>query len=407
MKALKTLLITTLFAALSSVPALSQSFDANRMDRDLKIMESILGELFKTQVQSSNRLAPRVRALESTYFTWNSSSRIKGTFVPDFGAIFMIPNQSQNRIVIQRVKNDTSNVTFQYSAGENNKDRSIDKESVVARISEFLQNYASTIGQLKEEDRVLVIYGAQDTDNRRSIAYTLNNFVTGADDRDEEVEPKEPLPVITVSATKKDLDNYRSGALSSEAFKKQLQVSASEKTEKLDLKVLGNIFKTGLGEGDGEQFHLINNSSLSYLYLDNFGALYTLDLHRGHGLSGIRSIGFTTTNNSGDEEVEEQRIEIQKLRGELAEKQKKTTETLKAEYQKLVQRTKEFIIDYGRTLSSLKPDQFLLVSLNITDAVEGIPQRVDFQIKKSTLANMDRGSLSREDAIKAVTMTEY
>lgn len=408
MKTMKTVLLSALMAVLFCVPAISQTFDANRMDRDLKIMESILGEIFKTQIHSANSTAPSVRGNEFTYFSGRSSSRIKGTYVPEYGAIFMIPKQSLNRVILRSQEGKESTVLFQYRTGEENEDLSIDQESVISRISEFLQDYASTIGQLKDEEQVLVIYGAQNAESYGYASFSLNTMTTRSEKNTRETA--EPLPVISVSASKKDLNAYRNGSLSSDAFNKKLKISTSDDSEKLDLKVLGNIFKTALGEGEGDQYHLITPSSLSFLFLENFGAMYTLDLHRGHGLTGLRTNVFRVQETIGarDENQEEERVvELEKLKDELADQQKKTEETLKKEYQKLIQRTREFIVDYGRTLKSLSPDQYLLVSLNITDPAGEIPQRVNFQIKKSTLDKMDSGSLSREEAMKAVTMTEY
>jgi hypothetical protein len=109
-------------------------------------------------------------------------------------------------------------------------------------------------------------------------------------------------------------------------------------------------------------------------------------------------------NNSLSEEKEK---EVQDLKVKLEKREQKLNETLEQEYDALVAKTKEFIIDYGRTLSSLKDDQYLLVSLNINESSDIIPGRVDFQVKKSTFNQLDKGQISREAALNAVTLTEY
>ena len=233
----------------------------------------------------------------------------------------------------------------------------------------------------------------------RVSVYNLRGAVVDAlgGNSDEEDQNK-PLPAISVSAKKSDLDSYRAGRLNADAFQNRLSVSTSQDKERLDLKVLGNIFGTALGEGDGNEFHLINSNSLSYMYLENFGALYSLNLHRGHGFGTVSARLFPTNYN------EQTQAEV---KVKLEERERKLSETLEEEFDAMVARTKEFIIDYGRTLSSLKDDQYLMVSLNISESSDVVPDRVDFQVKKSVFDQLDKGQISREAALNAVTLTEY
>ena len=391
MKTRKRILATGLMALLLTSLTFGQDFDANRMNRDIKIMENILGEMFKTQFTSKEGTI-EVRSNNYVFFGGNSSGNVKGTYIPGYGVIFMIPSTSNRYSVISR-GNAERQIVFQYSSDESNSDRTIDEESVKNRISEFLQDYASTIGQLKDDESILVIYGSANSSGNRVAVYNVRG------DEDEKDRP-DPLPVISVSAKKSDLDAYRGGQLNAEVFRNRLSISTSEDKERLDLKVLGNIFGTALGEGDENQYHLINSNSLSYMYLDNFGALYSLDLHRGHGLGGLFGSNVFELRLNRDEGVEE-------IAAEARESEKKLAETLQKEYEALIAKTKEFIVDYGRTLSSLKDDQYLLVSLNINDSSDIVPERVDFQVKKSIFNQLDRGQISREAALNAVTLTEY
>ncbi len=379
------LMLTTLTSA--------QDFDANRMNRDIKIMENILGELFKTQIVSDAGNA-KIRSNNYVFFG-GSSANIKGTYIPDFGVIFMIPSSTGRSIVVSREGSGSANVVFQYSSDNDQSDKAVDEESVVKRITEFMQDYASTMGQLSPDENVLVIYGSTNSSNSRYATFSLKAI------NDDEKEPAKTLPVISVSAKKSDLDAYRSGRLNADAFQNRLSVSKSEDSEKLDMKVLGNIFRTALEDGDGKQFHLISSNSLSYLYLDNFGALYSMNIHRGHNLGSFR-FGSISGNLSAEREKE-----LVELKEDLREREQKLNETLEKEYETLISKTKEFIIDYGRTLSSLKNNQHLLVSLNIADASDTIPERVTLQVQKSVFDRLDRGQISREAALNAVTVTEY
>jgi hypothetical protein len=397
MKTMKRILTTGLMALMLTTLSFAQDFDTNRMNRDIKIMENILGEMFKTQLITSEGSRSlngtgtvTINSSNYAFFGGNSSGNVKGTYIPGYGVIFMIPSTSNRFIVRGSNSSSSQQVVFQYSSDDENADRDIDEESVKARIGEFLQDYASTIGQLKSDESILVIYGSTNSNSNVSV-FNLRG------DRQDDDRP-EPLPVISVSAKKSDLDSYRAGQLNADAFQNRLSVSTSQDKERLDLKVLGNIFGTALGEGDGNEFHLVNSNSLSYMYLENFGALYSLNLHRGHGLGSVTARLFPTNYN------EQTQADV---RVKLEEREKELSKTLEKEFEAVIYRTKEFIIDYGRTLSSLKDDQFLMVSLNISESSDVVPDRVDFQVKKSVFNQLDRGQISREEALNAVTLTEY
>ncbi|HBX66588.1 MAG TPA: hypothetical protein DEG32_10690, partial [Balneolaceae bacterium] len=112
----------------------AQDFDTNRMNRDIKIMENILGEMFKTQLVTtagSKNTGGTVTIGESSYafFGGNSSGNVKGTYIPGYGVIFMIPSTSNRFIVRGSNSNSNQQVVFQYSSDDKNSDRKIDEES--------------------------------------------------------------------------------------------------------------------------------------------------------------------------------------------------------------------------------------------------------------------------------------
>lgn len=404
MNPIKHTLITGLMSLFLSSILWAQSFDANRMNRDIRIMENILAEMFKTQIKTPQESSVSTTSRSFIYLNTSSSGSVQGTYVPEYGTIFMIPKKNSRNIVIRRNSGEEASVVFQYKGNKGEADRAIDRESVIDRITEFLQDYASTIGQLKGEEKVMVIYGTNQESN------SLYRVFRYSDDNEEASKEKE-LPIISVSVKAKDLQDYRSGKINEKTLKDRMAISESEDKERLDLKVMGNIFKTALTEDEDQQYHLINSQSLSYLYLDNFGALYNLNLHRGHDLGSMRS-GFFRVQELSDASPKEStskqaEIKIKEIKSNLEKEQEELTETLKKEYEKLLDRTKEFLVDYGRTLNSLANDQHLLVTMNINESIDSIPERVDFQLQKSVLSELDQGKISRTDAMNAVTITEY
>ncbi len=391
MKRIQQILPALLIILLTSSVALAQSFDANRMNRDIKIMENILGEMFKTYSENSSS-----RAVFIGDFT-GGSRNVRGTYLPGYGIIFNVQTSSSFVYTNSSSENESNSNSFyySYSTGSSSDDNvKVDEESVKDRITEFLKDYASTIGQLKPTENVMVIYGSNSRHSFPALVYTSSN---GKVDRKE----REKLPVISGSVTKKDLDDYRSGKINESAFASKVQTASTTDKEYLDLKVMSNIFETALKEQGDESFRLSGN--VNYLMLDNFGAIFNLDAsyrtnNRLFGrVSGITVTGtYIRTDSRDSPDAKEQ-----------DEKEAEFLANVNDAYAQLKSNIKEYLVDYGRTVSSVKPDQYILTTVNVRGRYKDIPERIDFQLKKSVLDQLDRGQISREKALEQVVVTEY
>ena len=207
MKRIQKIVPTLLIILLTTPLAWAQSFDANRMNRDIKIMENILGEMFKPYSGNSSS-----RAVYIADFA-GGSRNVRGTYLPGYGIIFNVQTSS-SFVLSQSSDGEGSSNSFYYSystSSSDDDDVKVDEKSVKDRITEFLKDYASTIGQLKPTENVMVIYGSNSRHSFPSLVYTSSN---GKIDRKE----TEKLPVISGSVTKKDLDDYRSGKINESAF---------------------------------------------------------------------------------------------------------------------------------------------------------------------------------------------
>ncbi|OAN61193.1 hypothetical protein A8B79_06925 [Balneola sp. EhC07] len=392
MKRIQQILPALLIILLTSSLGWAQNFDANRMNRDIKIMENILGEMFKTY--SGNTSSERVFISGLS----DGSRNVRGTHLPGYGIIFNVQTSSSFVYTSSSSDNESSSNSFYYSystGSSSDDDVKVDEESVKDRITEFLKDYASTIGQLKPTENVMVIYGSNSRHSFPALVYTSSN---GKIDRRE----REKLPVISGSVTKKDLDDYRSGKINESAFANKVQTASTTDKEYLDLKVMSNIFETALKEQGDESFRLSGN--VNYLMLDNFGAIFNLDAsyrtnNRLFGnVTGITVTGAYIRSSSRDapdakEDLEKEEIEYLRK--------------VASAYNNLKTNIKEYLVDYGRTVSSVKPDQYILTTVNIRGRYKDTPERIDFQLKKSVLDQLDRGQISREKALEQVVVTEY
>ena len=390
MKRIQKIVPTLLIILLTTPLAWAQSFDANRMNRDIKIMENILGEMFKTYSGNSSS-----RAVYIADFA-GGSRNVRGTYLPGYGIIFNVQTSS-SFVLSQSSDGQGSSNSFYYSYSTNSNsddDVKVDEESVKNRITEFLKDYASTIGQLKSTENVMVIYGSNSRNSFPALVYTSSN---GKVDRKE----TEKLPVISGSVAKKDLDDYRSGKINESAFASKVKTASTKDKEYLDLKVMGNIFETALRDQEEESFRLSGN--VNYLMLDNFGAIFNIDASyrtddRFFGrVTGISVTGAYIRTDSRDAPDAK----------EAEEKEAEFTAKVNEAYSQPKSNIKEYLVDYGRTVNSVKPDQYILTTVNVRGRYKDIPERIDFQLKKSVLDQLDKGSITREEALKQVVVTEY
>ncbi|MFY0684729.1 MAG: hypothetical protein JXR20_09260 [Balneola sp.] len=378
-----------LIILLTSPLALAQNFDANRMNRDIKIMENILGEMFKTY----NKNNQNSRATFS-FGNINGSDNVRGTYLPGFGIIFNVKH-STGLVIMESASNSSSMQSFYYSSESSSEgDPEVNKENIQDRIIEFLKDYASTIGQLKPNENVMVIYGSKPSHSFPALVVRSTN------DKTEVQEKREKLPVISGSVAKKDLDDYRSGKINASNFENKVKTASTTDKEYLDLKVMSNIFETALRDQDEESFRLSGN--VNYLLLDNFGAIFNMDAsfsssnrffdtYSGFTISG--SYVATQSRQANEEAIKKEETE------HLAK--------VNDAYKKIKTNLKEYLVDYGRTVSSVTSDQYILTTVNIRGRYTDIPERIDVQLKKSVLDQLDKGSITREKALEQVVITEY
>ncbi|HET6528069.1 MAG TPA: hypothetical protein VFG39_04900, partial [Balneolaceae bacterium] len=223
------------------------------------------------------------------------------------------------------------------------------------------------------------------------------------------------------TAQKSDLQAFRSGDISKETFNERLKVSktAADDEGPVDLKVMASIFETAFEDAE-KSFQV--NGSVNYLYLDNFGALFSFEA----GYAETSGWNFANIRIN----VEKIRIELEEAREELEhvlsddhedstgsvqtndskkfeeKRAQHKKEVLKA-YEQFKQRIKQYLVDYGRTLSSVGENQQILVSVNLDSSVNDIPERIDLRLQKSVLEEMDNGELSREEAMSEIEIREY
>lgn len=401
MKYLYRIICLLLFSSLFWVSqGLAQNgVDTNRMNRDIRIMENILHEMFKTRPQA---MGNSVALAAGEYTFTRGTGGTRGTYLPGYGVVFTIKFANiPHTISVGKNGDQYFNYHFVYGS-EEDADTEINEESVVSRIKEFLRDYGSTIGQLKRDDKVMVIFGANRSPGNLS-------FLSLHGERSE----KDSIPVISAVASKNDMEAYRSGRLSESEFDERVSVAkTTADNHQLDMRVMANIFETAFKETDEKGYRI--TGSVNHIKLDNFGALFFFDASYFSENTIFRLKSAPKVEIWQDDEARRS-VAIAREMKEITEQQmrkrekegREQSEEMKTAYETFKNKLKDFMVDYGRTLRSVKSNQYVMVSVSLSGLSENMPGRIDLQVKKSALEAMEKGTMSREEALDQVVVREY
>jgi hypothetical protein len=249
-------------------------------------MERALEELFR--IENQQRFSVNLPGF--TIGGGTGIENIKGHYFKGYGVIFSIPDVTNTTygFINWSDSDDQDHPEMVFSNEINDTGISINEESILSRITEFLVNYAPSIRLLDHRDRVTVVYGSEIFNKNRfrfsSKRIDINSrensrvSIYGTRERDQPDKPE--IPVISMSITKDDLDAYRSGNLTSSEFRLRItsDVVQPDDQNRSDLNIFANILETELRETQNELFRL--NSKPAYLFLQNFGVIYHIDLSR-------------------------------------------------------------------------------------------------------------------------------
>ncbi len=377
------LAVTTAFAQINE----------ERMVKDLKIAENVL----KTMLSDQNQ--PKQSSV------WGMlGAGVKANYIEDFGVIFTITGRgglgesvtitgSTGKALIAGEEyvfsyggvpeNSQSEAKIIIAEGEEENEvtyedlKSMMFDEKIEIIIDFLANYASLIGQLKADDKILI------TDSPASPgAWTGTNslrLVTG-------YGPGSANGSFTVEVTGELISSYKSGKINLDQFKEKAVIKILEEEPKVrDLELFGSMLSR-IYQADLSDTYYTNTRNTPYSRIDGLGAIYTMKVYSSLNQNGIFSI--TTINK--EVSSEEERNEI-----------------VKEMYPDFVQSLKENIVDYGRTITSLKDDEMLFIKVTLTSCADcGIPREVELSVKAETLQQFNNGRLSREKALDQIKVTE-
>lgn len=371
-----------------------------RMEQDIEVAENILATLFK---QESGRRG---------FFP----VEVKGHYVPGYGVTFRLPvGDGMNRFImgdfggVEGVAPAVVNVSpngysYSYSRTEEelrdgedrkriqekdqlrNKTTRGDKRVRVSddSLSEvaykrfmdvaknFLADYGDVISGLKADERIMITNRSENFDSDFEVMW----FKSGRDTKRR---------IMSVEAKRSDVEQLKQGKVSRNDFMSRLKIVNTETADALDpdLEVLGSMFRRLYSEDLSKTYYV--QGGLNYERLKDFGVMYYMKVYSS--LEEDNDRFFMPTVSMRDMSQTERDDKVKEM------------------YPRFENELKENIVEYGRTLRSLKDEELLVFNVRLTKCVKcGIPASLEVSIKGGALKDYSSGKASKEATLAKLTV---
>lgn len=381
------------------IEAGARAFNAELMDRDLRIMEGVLKEILGN-------------GSDDVPVVWGGSGTdVRGTHYDGYGVFFLAEGGGPHRVRVH-VSADEHDVNVEEEVVETERGRTdtlttddlVDQQK--DRVAEFLSLYAGAIRQLKPDDRITIRIRPGKTgpvfmrghpsgarvhvspgnvdvttlkghlDSLRSnlkhlkvrVEKEVNRNVTAALPRGPINVGSAALPGLVATVTKRDVDAHQG----TDALKRRIKfetLPVGEATSR-DIEIFAGILKSALS---GPGHPMFDVSRPSGFYQTGVGAVFFVSHDAGRFVWKSGRFDF----NAQDEDED-------------------SVDALKASLL-------EVVGDYGRTLRKLKDGEHIVVNVKLPRG-RGASGLV-LKAKIDDVRDYDRGKLTLEQLGRKVTWT--
>lgn len=402
--------LTCLFLSFISVQAQNEA-----LEREMRVAESILGELF-TEVPE-----PPIP------FLFARNGHVSSEYLPSYGVHLSVgENLSSGKIRVSGSVRIERNQSIEDETVESHSTR----EAIEEKVMEYITQYASTMQSLPEDEVLRISYGL-----KRSFDGSIA-VITGLQ------EYTHSVPKLSFVVKSEDLKLHREGRVSDRQLRDRVEKQdLSEYGDVRDLNIFASVLETSINSTDTE--HLRVTRKPTYEYLPGFGANFyvTMSGRSSFNFSGLFEmareidsldfdnidinidLGNITTENSGAgsfrfrmpdstrfefnmdslafdseefrnriAEVRERSEELRKrgeeVRSEIEIQMKQQqSEDLSEDVEKIKEAILDTIQDYGSTLRTLNNDEMLLITIDWRGRNESLPGQTKIRISKQDLLN--------------------
>lgn len=369
-------ILTLIFIATLAITTTAQSFDEERMHRDLEVAEKALG----TTITPSSDDFP----------IWHVGDKdIEADYVKGYGVVFKVNSNSLARVKIfdkAKVKSKNGNQEVVVTKADIDKD---EKKKFIENCKTFLADYSGIIGQLKDDHKISIRRGGSEA---QVGGYNLENiYFEGSDLSDKKktiwtVNPEsnsESELIVEVSVG--NVVALRKGEISREAFFNSVNVIENEMSYEKDpdLEILSAMFYRLYKKDLSKTYYA--EHQFKYSKLSNFGVIIKMKLYSSYEDNKVYSM---PTISKEDLTLQERNQYVMELLPQF-----------ESDF-------KDNLVNYGRTLKNLDSDEILMFEVNMTTCNDcnDFPRTMKFSVKKSVLHKYNRGELSMKQAMDMVNV---
>lgn len=390
MKAMIRLMMSGVIVLAGVSVSFGQKIDEERMQRDIAVGENVLSTLIKQQLNN-----------QSTFFPLE----ISGAYQAGYGVTFMLPADYTTPVLFIMAERGNANtlgdhwtqsVNINFDGGDEietldehdngiavvgktdnlkdkvNEKRRLDMDSIreaynlkiVESAKTFLVDYGDMITQLSPQEKIVIT----NQGNQRRINPYLNTS---------------GRTHLSVEALRSDLTQYKQGKVSREQALARIKVINTEAIDTVepDLELLSSIFNR-LYRMDLSKTYFTGDN-IYYEHLKDFGAIFYMQVFGGIE-QGYRRYAMPTVNLE-DVDLETRNKKVMEL------------------YPRFEQELKENILEYGKTVKSLKDEEVLVFQVQVTKCPNcGIPATLECSITGAVLKAFSAGKID-----KSVAMSKF
>lgn len=374
----------------TGIQAQNTKVNDERMTRDIEVAENILNTLIRQQFD------------KRVYFPMN----VNAEYLSGYGVTFRLPADYFGPMVMSmegaKMWLDVAPEAFSYSfdvnspnSPEGDKVRQVNRENlkiatkkrignasdsaktaynerVIEASKNFMADYGDLISQLAPEERILI---TNQGEGQRSMF--------GG--------PSSKRTYISVEATKGDITQFRQNKMTRDQLMAKIKIVNSESSTELDpdLELLSSILSR-LYEPDLSKT-FFTERSIYYERLKDFGVIYYMQVYSSNAANGktanVPTVWDMPTVRMNDVDQEKRDAKVKEL------------------YPQFEKEIKENILDYGRTLKSLKDEEVVVVNVKMTKCEAcGIPSSLELSVKESVLKDYNSGKLTKDAAMTKINL---
>ena len=384
MKKIMNFWITAILAmTLQSQASLAQTFDEARMKRDIEVAENILATLIKHEMDQ-----------QRTFFGLD----VKGSYLPGYGVTFRLPADQSMPFVISITDDDmrgasviSDGIGYRYSITTNgsneNKEGREDALNLKERIKEKKQlsldslRSSYNLGVINAAKNFILDYG----DVISQLAPSEKIIVTNQHDRPQFYFNTGKRTRIAVEGTRQDVTALKQGKITREQALKKLTVINTEsvETREQDMEMLSSIFSR-LYRPDLSKTYFVDGN-VYYERLKDYGAVFYMQMVSSVEKSLNRFSIPTLALENLDQDARDKKV--------------------KELYPAFEEDIKENILEYGRTVKSLKDNEMLIFNISLTKCINcAIPTTLELSIPGSVLKDLGSGKIGKNEAMGKFTL---